>query len=34
MEGTIGTLFAEPRAEYLHARHASPGCYAARIDRA
>src|SRR4051794_21454089 len=34
MEGAISTLFAEPRAEYLHAHYASPGCYAARIDRA
>jgi hypothetical protein len=34
MERAIGTLFAEPRAEYLHAHYASPGCYAARIDRA
>ena len=33
MEAAISTLLAEPRAEYLHAHYASPGCYAARVDR-
>ena len=31
---TIERLFAEPRAAYLHAHFAAPGCYAARIERA
>jgi hypothetical protein len=30
----IERLFANPRAAYLHAHYAAPGCYAARIDRA
>lgn len=39
MEGTaleqaIEMLFRDPRAAYLHAHYAAPGCYAARIDRA
>lgn len=33
IEDAISTLLAEPRAEYLHAHYASPGCYAARVDR-
>lgn len=33
LEGAIARLFADPRAEYLHAHFARPGCYAARIDR-
>jgi uncharacterized protein DUF1203 len=34
LEGAIERLFAEPRAAYLHAHFAAPGCYAARIERA
>lgn len=34
VEGVIETLFADPRAAYLHAHYAAAGCYAARIDRA
>jgi hypothetical protein len=34
LEGTIGKLFSEPRAQYLHVHFAAPGCYAARVDRA
>jgi len=33
LEGAIERLFADPRAAYLHAHYAAPGCYAARIDR-
>ena len=33
IEGAIATLFADPKAAYLHAHFARPGCYAARIDR-
>jgi len=33
LEGAIATLFADPKAAYLHAHFARPGCYAARIDR-
>jgi hypothetical protein len=34
LEGAIERLFADPRAAYLHAHFAAPGCYAARIERA
>jgi len=34
MEGAIERLFADPRAAYMHAHFAGPGCYAARIERA
>ena len=34
LEGVIERLFADPRAAYLHAHFAAPGCYAARIERA
>ena len=34
VEDAIARLFANPRAAYLHVHFASPGCYAARIDRA
>ena len=34
LEGTIGKLFKQPSAEYLHIHYAAPGCYAARVDRA
>lgn len=34
LEDTIAKLFAGPRAAYLHAHFAAPGCYAARIERA
>ena len=34
VEHAIARLFANPRAAYLHVHFASPGCYAARIDRA
>ena len=30
----ITRLLADPKAAYLHAHYAKPGCYAARIDRA
>lgn len=29
----IARLFSDPRASYLHAHYARPGCYAGRIDR-
>jgi hypothetical protein len=34
LERLIDTLFADPRAAYLHIHNAKPGCYAARVDRA
>ncbi len=34
IEDAIERLFADPRAAYMHAHFAGPGCYAARIDRA
>ena len=34
VESAIARLFADPRAVYLHVHFASPGCYAARVDRA
>ena len=34
LEATIERLLADPRAAYLHAHFAAPGCYAARIERA
>jgi Protein of unknown function (DUF1203) len=34
LEATIARLFADTRAVYLHVHFASPGCYAAHIDRA
>jgi hypothetical protein len=33
LEGAIAHLFANARAAYLHIHFASPGCYAARVDR-
>ncbi len=33
-EQAIERLFADPGAAYLHIHYASPGCYAARVDRA
>ena len=33
-EQAIGRLFTNPAATYLHVHFASPGCYAARVDRA
>jgi hypothetical protein len=33
LEQAIEMLFRDPRAAYLHAHYAAPGCYAARIDR-
>ena len=33
LAAAIERLFANPRAAYLHAHYAAPGCYAARIDR-
>jgi hypothetical protein len=33
LEPLIARLLADPRAAYLHAHYAKPGCYAARIDR-
>lgn len=34
LEVAIKRLFADPRAQYIHAHYAAAGCYAARIDRA
>jgi len=34
VETAIEQLFANPAAAYLHIHFASPGCYAARVDRA
>jgi Protein of unknown function (DUF1203) len=34
LEAAIAQLFANTRAAYLHIHFASPGCYAARVDRA
>jgi hypothetical protein len=34
LEAAIARLFADARAAYLHIHFASPGCYAARVDRA
>jgi hypothetical protein len=34
LEDSIGRLFADPRAAYLHLHYAAPGCYAARVERA
>jgi len=34
VETAIGRLFGKPEAAYLHVHFASPGCYAARVDRA
>ncbi len=34
LEATIARLFADARAAYLHVHFASPGCYAAHVDRA
>jgi hypothetical protein len=34
LEGAIERLFANPHTAYLHVHFASPGCYAARVDRA
>jgi hypothetical protein len=34
LEATIGRLFADPIAAYLHVHFAAPGCYAARVARA
>ncbi|MDB5711954.1 MAG: hypothetical protein JWL96_4024 [Sphingomonas bacterium] len=33
-EAVIERILADPRAAYLHAHFAKPGCFAARIDRA
>ncbi len=34
LEGAIDSLFADPRASYLHVHFAKPGCYAAKVERA
>ena len=34
LESAIDRLFANPQTEYLHIHFASPGCYAARVERA
>ena len=34
LEGVIGRLFEDERADYLHVHYAKPGCYAARVERA
>jgi len=33
LASAIEQLFSDPRAAYLHAHNAKPGCFAARIDR-
>jgi hypothetical protein len=33
-EQSIDRLFGNPATAYLHVHYASPGCYAARVDRA
>jgi hypothetical protein len=33
LEAAIERLLGDPRAAYLHAHFAAPGCYAARVDR-
>ncbi|MEG3176073.1 DUF1203 domain-containing protein [Sphingomonas sp. RB3P16] len=33
LAAAIARFFADPRAAYLHAHNAKPGCFAARIDR-
>jgi hypothetical protein len=34
LESAIDRLFANPEAKYLHVHFASPGCYAAKVERA
>jgi hypothetical protein len=34
LEFAIDRLFANPEAAYLHVHFASPGCYAAKVERA
>jgi uncharacterized protein DUF1203 len=34
LESAIERLFANPQAKYLHIHFASPGCYAAKVERA
>ena len=34
LESAVDRLFANPQAKYLHVHFASPGCYAARVERA
>src|SRR5579864_1915872 len=34
LESAIDRLLANPAAEYLHIHFASPGCYAAKVERA
>ena len=34
IESAIGRLLADARAAYLHIHFASPGCYAAQVERA
>ena len=34
LESAIDRLFADPKAAYLHVHFASPGCYAAKVQRA
>jgi Protein of unknown function (DUF1203) len=34
LESAIDGLFANPEAKYLHVHFASPGCYAAKVERA
>jgi hypothetical protein len=33
LEAAVERLFMDPQAAYLHVHFASPGCYAARVDR-
>ena len=34
LESAVDRLFANPQAKYLHVHFASPGCYAAKVERA
>lgn len=34
LDGAIGRLLGDPRADYLHVHFAAAGCYAARVERA
>ncbi len=34
LESAIDRLFANPEVQYLHIHFASPGCYAAKVERA
>lgn len=34
LRAAIAAMFEDPQVRFLHAHHAKPGCFAARIDRA